>query len=138
MSTLIEEAFAKTQSPPKHSTRRGKVVCVARADEIPDGGKKIVTVENISVGVFNIGGAYFALKNVCPHMGAPLWEGHIQTTDAPGKVGEFSPALEGRVLRCPWHGWEFDIVSGQALYDSKSRVATYEVRVENDEILLVL
>jgi nitrite reductase/ring-hydroxylating ferredoxin subunit len=45
-------------------------------------------------------------------------------------VFEFRPDLEGRVLRCPWHGWEFDIVTGKALYDANSRVASYPVAVD--------
>lgn len=134
----IDEAFQKARQMPQRASRRNKTICVARVEQIPDGARKIVGVENISVGIFNIGGEYFAIKNVCPHQGAPLCEGHIQTTHAPSDVGEFAPCLEGRVLRCPWHGWEFDIPSGQALYDARARVATYEVRVENEEILLVL
>ena len=134
----VDIAFEKAEQTPQRVARRQVTVRVADVAEIADGEKIIVEVEGISIGVFNIGGEFFALRNLCPHQGAPLCEGHIQTTHAPTPVGQFVTALEQRVLRCPWHAWEFDIPSGQALYDAKARVATYQVRVENDEITLVL
>jgi len=105
---------------------------VGPAQEIGIGEKRIVEGEGISIGVFNIKGEFFAIKNVCPHAGAPLCQGHIQTTHRPGEVGNFDPAFEGRILRCPWHGWEFDIITGKGLYDERDRVATYPVEVGED------
>lgn len=136
--TTIEHAFKIADAAYPAVARRGKSALVCKASEIPVGGKKIFDIDGLSIGVFNIAGKYYAIKNVCPHAGAPLCEGHIQTTHRPGEVGEFDPALEGRVLRCPWHGWEFDIVTGKGLYDRNSRVATYPVQVDEEGNLLVL
>jgi 3-phenylpropionate/trans-cinnamate dioxygenase ferredoxin subunit len=131
---IIDEAL-----PPK-ARHRGKIV-VCSASDLAPGQKRIVDdpETGVSIGVFNIGGEYFALKNVCPHLGAPLCMGSVHATHRPSPVFEFRPDLEGRVLRCPWHGWEFDIVTGKALYDAKSRVASYPCAVdENGDVVVSL
>jgi 3-phenylpropionate/trans-cinnamate dioxygenase ferredoxin subunit len=134
----VEHAFRVAEAAQPPIARRGKSIVVCATSEIPIGEKRIVETDGFSIGVFNIKGKFYAIKNVCPHAGAPLCEGHIQTTHRPGEVGEFDPALEGRVLRCPWHGWEFDIVTGKGLYDRNSRVATYPVEVDEDGNIVVM
>jgi nitrite reductase/ring-hydroxylating ferredoxin subunit len=136
--TTLEYAFKIADAAQPPVARRGKNIVVCAASEIPIGGKRIVEADGFSIGVFNIDGKFHAIKNVCPHAGAPLCEGHIQTTHRPGAIGEFEPALAGRVLRCPWHGWEFDIVTGKGLYDRNSRVATYKVEVDDDGNIVLL
>lgn len=136
--TTLEHAFQVIDSNRPPVVRRGKRALLCAASEIPVGDKKIFDVDGLSIGVFNIAGKYYAIKNVCPHAGAPLCEGHIQTTHRPSSVGEFDPALEGRILRCPWHGWEFDVVTGKGLYDRNSRVATYKVEVDEAENLVLV
>jgi 3-phenylpropionate/trans-cinnamate dioxygenase ferredoxin subunit len=136
--TTLGYAFHIADKAQPPLAKRNKEVIVCKACEISAGDKKIVEIDKISIGVFNIAGKFYAIKNLCPHAGAPLCEGHIQTTHRPGEVNEFHPALEGRVLRCPWHGWEFDIVTGKGLYDRTSRVATYPVKIDDDGNLIVL
>ncbi len=134
----LDYAFAVADEAKPPIARRGKRLVIGPASKIGVGEKRIIEGGGISVGVFNIKGEFFAIKNVCPHAGAPLCQGHIQTTHRPGAVGEFDPALEGRVLRCPWHGWEFDIVTGKGLYDRHSRVATYPVEIDEDGNIVIL
>jgi nitrite reductase/ring-hydroxylating ferredoxin subunit len=134
----LDYAFAVVDEARPPVARRGKRLIVGRAEEVEVGQRIIVEEDGLSIGVYNIGGEFFAIKNVCPHAGAPLCQGHIQTTHRPSEVGQFDPALEGRILRCPWHGWEFDIVTGKGLYDRRSRVATYLVEVGEDGSLTVL
>ena len=91
------------------------VVCPA--DELPPGSRRIIEHDGRTIGVFNLGGQLFALKNVCPHKYAPLCEGPVTglaTGDRPG-----TPALEraGEIVRCPWHGWEFDIRTGRSVFN---------------------
>ena len=104
---------------------------VATLDEIPPGGKKIVEVAGRSIGVFNVGGEFFALRNRCPHQGGPLCLGKLSgfvVSPVPGKY-EYSRA--GEILKCPWHGWEFDIRTGQSYCDPKRfRARAYPVNVE--------
>ncbi|MCS7460306.1 Rieske (2Fe-2S) protein [Paenibacillus doosanensis] len=104
---------------------------VGSTGDIKAGERKIVRLEGISIGVFNIKGTYYAVKNSCPHQLAPLCLGKVTGTTLPSKPGEFLYGKEGEVVRCPWHGWEFDLTNGQSLFDpNKCRVKTYEVGVE--------
>jgi nitrite reductase/ring-hydroxylating ferredoxin subunit len=129
----IEIAFETVQTRGKPEPTTGKTLLVGPATEIPEGGVKIVTEgASLSIGVFRVGGEFYAVRNFCPHQGAPLCLGRLHTTHAPSEVGVFDPALEGRVLRCPWHGWEFDIQSGKGLYDARGRVKTYATRVDGE------
>lgn len=100
--------------------------------EIGPGQRKIVDVNGISVGVFNVNGAYYALKNSCPHQGAPLCRGSVRGTTLPSAPGEYNWGREGEIVRCPWHGWEFDLLTGRSIFNPhKCRVKAYEVSVES-------
>jgi 3-phenylpropionate/trans-cinnamate dioxygenase ferredoxin subunit len=104
---------------------------VARADEIPPGQRKIVDVAGRSIGVFNVGGEYFALRNRCPHQGGPLCQGLLWGLWEAPAPGEITYSRKGEILTCGWHGWEFDIRTGQSWCDpQKLRVRAYEVHVE--------
>ena len=106
------------------------VVCAA--DELPPGSRRIVTVGSRSIGVFNVGGRYHALRNVCPHQGAPLCEGPLTGTTLPAPPGTFRYGRGGEILRCPWHGWEFDVTSGRSIFNPHAvRVRAYPVAVED-------
>jgi len=134
----IDAAFATADAAEAPRPRTREVV-VGRADEVPVGGRKIVQIDHLSIGVFHLEGGFHAIRNFCPHQGAELCKGTIHGTYRPGPAMEFTPALPGRVLRCPWHGWEFDIVTGKGLYDDRGRVSTYEVRVnEAGELIVVV
>ena len=104
---------------------------VCAADELPPGTRRIVTVGARSIGVFNVGGRYYALRNVCPHQGAPLCRGPLTGTTLPGPPGSYRYAREGEILRCPWHGWEFDVTNGRSVFNPHAvRVRKYPVAVE--------
>lgn len=108
---------------------------VARADEIPEGGRLLVDVAGRGVGVFKIDGEFYALLNRCPHRSGPLCEGDtIQLVCAP-KVGEIH--LTGQVmLTCPWHAWEFDIKTGQSYWDpARTRGRRYGVEVRPGSVV---
>jgi 3-phenylpropionate/trans-cinnamate dioxygenase ferredoxin subunit len=107
---------------------------VARVEDIPPGGRKILKVKGREVGVFNLDGTYYALKNVCIHQGARVCLGKVTGTTLPSKVYEFKYGREGQILRCPWHGWEYDIKTGRSLFDEKVGVVSYPVTVEDGQI----
>jgi nitrite reductase/ring-hydroxylating ferredoxin subunit len=103
---------------------------VATVDEIPPGERKIVDVDGRSIGVFNVGGEYFALLNRCPHQGGPLCRGNTHGFLRSAGVGEFHYTRAGEIVRCPWHGWEYDLRTGQSWFDpGKVIVRRYEVSV---------
>lgn len=103
---------------------------VCPAEEIRPGEKTIVEVEGKSIGIFNVGGEFFALRNICPHQFAPLCEGKVTGLCEPSPVGEFRWAREGEIIRCPWHAWEFDIKTGKSIFNPhKVRTKSYPVTV---------
>lgn len=104
---------------------------VCRVSELPPGERKIVEVGRRSIGVFNVHGAFYAIRNQCPHQSAPLCRGIITGTTLPSQPGEYIWAKDGEIVRCPWHGWEFDITTGQSVFNPhKMRVKKYTVTVE--------
>lgn len=106
---------------------------ICKESELPPGERKIVEVGRRSIGVFNVNGAYYAIRNSCPHQAAPLCQGKVTGTALPSQPGEYLWGREGEVVRCPWHGWEFDITTGRSVFNPhKLRVKSYEVTVEKD------
>ncbi|MFK7696748.1 Rieske (2Fe-2S) protein [Paenibacillus sp. HJGM_3] len=107
---------------------------VADADDIPEGGHTVVTIEGRSIGIYRVQGEYYALHNYCPHQGAPMCAGYVSGTTLPSGVYEYEYGRAGEILRCPWHGWEFDIRTGKSLFSDKVRVRAYPVHVKDGKI----
>jgi nitrite reductase/ring-hydroxylating ferredoxin subunit len=107
---------------------------VCRVDELQAGKPVIAKVRSFSVGVFRVGDSFHALLNICPHRGAPLCEGVQCGTTAPVDDAQFIYHRQNEIVRCAWHGWEFDIKSGAALADRSVRARTFPVTVEAGEI----
>ena len=103
--------------------RDGRVV--ARA-----GGREVGVVRDPATGELH------GIRNRCPHHGGPLCLGTVRErlTGAPGAY-----ALSGRrVLRCPWHGWEFDLETGRCLDEPSLRAAVYPAQVDGEHVLVEL
>ena len=115
-------------------SRAAELHPVATVEEIPPGGRKILKVKGRAFAVFNVDGTYYALKNVCVHQGARVCLGKVSGTTLPSRVYEFKYGLEGRILRCPWHGWEYDISTGRSLLDPKVGVVKYPVTVKDGQV----
>jgi nitrite reductase/ring-hydroxylating ferredoxin subunit len=89
-------------------------VVVGKVSDFENGGRKIIDVNGKSIGVFRIGDRFYALRNRCPHQFGPLCVGSLAqraVSDAPGdvKMGDGPP-----LIACPWHGWEYDLATGQS------------------------
>ena len=109
---------------------------VAPVSEIAPGTSKIVDVAGRSIGVFNVNGEFCALINRCPHEGAPLCIGFVLARFTADRPGEYRLERHGEMLRCPWHGWEFDIKTGQSWCHPESvKARTYQVEVVPGETL---
>lgn len=102
---------------------------VAKIAALPPGTRRIVQIGKIEIGVFNVGGQYHAYRNICPHAGAPVCVGKIGGTTLPSPVYEYAYGHEGCILRCPWHGWEFDLRTGEHLVDPATRLKKFSVEV---------
>lgn len=111
---------------------------VAHVGEIPVGGRKLVEIEGRSIGVFNVHGTFVAVLNVCPHELAPVCLGAVRGTALASLPGEYAWGREGEILACPWHGWEFDLLTGRALADTRKRLRRYPVEVRADTVHVLL
>ena len=93
---------------------------IAKISDIPEGQGKTFTVEGQEVAVFNKGGQFFAIDNICLHKAGPLGEG----------------SLEDETVTCPLHGWQYNITTGECLMNPEAILNTFTVTVENDEVCL--
>jgi 3-phenylpropionate/trans-cinnamate dioxygenase ferredoxin subunit len=109
---------------------------VAAAAEIPAGGRKLITVKGREIGIFNVGGEFYALANRCPHAGGPMCEGRVGALISSSGPGNYQLERQGEFLRCPWHGWAFDIRTGQSWCDPNDmKIRQFKVAVEAGEAL---
>jgi 3-phenylpropionate/trans-cinnamate dioxygenase ferredoxin subunit len=104
---------------------------VARASEIPPGARKLVRLNGRGVVVFNVKGEFFALSDQCPHKGASLSGGKMTGLVESGGPGDYTYTRVGEIVRCPWHGWEFDVRTGRSYCDPRRmRLMQFNVTVE--------
>jgi nitrite reductase/ring-hydroxylating ferredoxin subunit len=92
-------------------------VFAAKIDDIPVGRAKTVSLGEKRIALFNVEGAFYAIDDTCLHRGGPLSEGE----------------LEGCVVTCPWHGWKYDIRTGEMTMNPATRVNCYQARVESGD-----
>ena len=93
---------------------------VSSLDELLPGELIEVELNNRLYAVCNVAGQIRAMYGVCPHHGGPLGQG----------------ALEGSLIACPWHAWQFDTATGLCAFNDELRIPTYPVRIEAGEILV--
>lgn len=93
-------------------------VTVGRVADFAPGQGRQVTVDGRWVALFNIAGEFHAIDSVCLHQGGPLAEGMI----------------DGCVVTCPWHGWQFDVTTGTFMQDPRVGVSRHDTRVVGDEV----
>jgi nitrite reductase/ring-hydroxylating ferredoxin subunit len=91
-----------------------------------------------SIAVFNVDGRYYALRDVCPHRGAPLSAGVVVGTLTARAPGEYDYDASCAHVRCPWHGWEYDLETGQSWYDPKhgGKARAYAIGLESGRELI--
>jgi nitrite reductase (NADH) small subunit len=123
---------------PVASAEARRAFPVASLAELPPGARKIVEVEGRSIGVFNVNGTFVAVLNVCPHELVEVCRGRVGGTTLPSQPGEFRWGREGEILACPWHGWEFDLLTGRALADPCKRLRKFPVTVEGETVYVTV
>lgn len=103
---------------------------IASVAELPPGARKLVTIRGRPIAVFNLAGEFFGLLNRCPHQGGPMCEGLLTGLIEADEPGRYRYTHAGEIIRCPWHGWEFDIRTGRSWCDpAKVGVREYKVEV---------
>lgn len=111
---------------------------VATMSELQEFGRKIVQVKQIEVGLFLVNGQVYAWRNICPHGAAPVCEGVVCGTRLPSLVYEYEYGKDREIVRCPWHGWEFDLKTGKHLVDERTALRGYEIKIEGDDVYILV
>jgi len=99
-----------------------RFVRVAEAREILNGTSKVVEIEGLKLAIFNVDGTFAAVESTCPHLGGPLGEGEFK---------------EG-IVKCPWHGWTFDPLTGASPLNPEASIQCYPVRLDGGDIYVDL
>lgn len=109
-------------------------------EELTRKGRSIVKVKGMEVGLFLVDGQVQAWRNVCPHAAAPVCEGRVCGTRLPSDVYEYVYGKDQGVLRCPWHGWEFDLKTGRHLAeeDRGVKLRGFETEIVGDDIFVLI
>jgi nitrite reductase/ring-hydroxylating ferredoxin subunit len=95
---------------------------VAGVNEIPEGQGKIFDFNGNQIAIWKYAGNFYAFQNVCPHRGGPVGEGE----------------LEGSIITCPWHGWQFDLTTCTNPMNPAAKLTKYDLLIEGDEIKIAL
>jgi len=109
-----------------------------RSRDLSPGESLVRNLDGVSVGVFNVAGRFFALQNRCPHRGGALCQGPVTGTTLPTGDFRYVYGREGEIVRCAWHGWEFEIATGRSLIDPSIRARTFPVEVDAGDVYVVI
>ena len=91
---------------------------VAKTSDLAPGECKVVDANGTAIALFNLDGTFYALDNTCAHHGGPIGDGFC----------------EGNIVKCPWHGWPYDITTGECTRHEGQKVDAYEVQVVGDDV----
>ncbi len=94
----------------------------ARQDEIPQGQIREFQVSGKTIAIANVGGKLFAINSICLHHGGPLGEGD----------------LDGTVVTCPWHGWQYDVTTGRLIQQPDAATQCYAIELRGEDIFVDL
>lgn len=94
----------------------------AKTDEIPVGSIREFQVEGTTMAIANVGGTFYSINNTCLHRGGPLGQGE----------------LDGKIVTCPWHGWQYDVTNGKLAMNPSAGVACYPIEVKGEDIWVEL
>jgi nitrite reductase (NADH) small subunit len=112
-------------------------VHVGSADDVRREGCRVLTVEGRQVGVISVGDDFFAVTDRCPHMGASMCTGSLSGTFLPSEPHRLVYGRHERVIRCPWHGWEFDLETGRSLLEPRRYgLRTFRVTEADGQVVL--
>jgi nitrite reductase (NADH) small subunit len=100
----------------------GQLHTVARVEDLPPGSAMVAAAGDTEVAVFHCEERFYATQSECLHLQGPLGRG----------------TLEACVLTCPWHGWQYDVRTGENEFDRALKLETYEVVVEDGEVKVAL
>ncbi len=118
-------------SEPAPASAKRKRYVVARVTDVLPGASRCVEAGGRRIALFNVGGRFYALADKCPHESGPLSRGTVVGLSQSDTPGQYRLERPGEFVRCPWHGWEFEISTGQSYCDPQgTRARSYDAKVE--------
>lgn len=93
-------------------------VTIAHIDDLKPGECRVVEVNDKTIALYNVNGTLYATDNTCLHREGPLGEGE----------------LEGEIITCPWHGWQYNVTTGENTSDPNLKIESFEVKIEEDNV----
>ena len=110
---------------------------VGGVDELRREGRRVVEVDGRRIGIVSVGEEFFAVRDRCPHRGASMCRGTVAGTFIASGPQEYVYSRRERVIRCPWHGWEFDLETGRSLLEpDRVGIKIYPVTVRDGTVIL--
>lgn len=115
--------MGKHRENKRKPVRTGEVITVGKAESVPPGrGATVKLKDGTELALYNIGGSFHAIENFCPHKGYPLADSR----------------LYGSIVECNLHGWRFDVRSGECFTEKKCSIESYEVKIEDGLIRILV
>jgi nitrite reductase/ring-hydroxylating ferredoxin subunit len=114
---------------------------VAKFAQFPDGDRRIVSAGTVEIGVFHWEGQFYAYENLCLHQGGPACEGvmmhRVEDTIAPDRTWQGQKFCKDMHFVCPWHGYEYDLKTGECVGDRKLKLKSFDVVRRGEDIYVV-
>jgi nitrite reductase (NADH) small subunit len=126
---MSEQEPSETAEPTKHH--------VGPVSDLDVGENLLVEINGVELAIYHTKNGFFAMSNYCVHQGGPMCEGPVTGTVSQDSSGELTYDSDQEVVKCPWHGWEFDIESGEHLSRPQYNQPTYEVEQRDGELYVV-
>jgi nitrite reductase (NADH) small subunit len=109
---------------------------VGGVDDFAEGRISTVTIGRAEIGIIRWSGKVYAVGALCVHQGAPLCQGVLAGRMTALRPGDMALDDAAPVIACPWHGWEFDVRTGEAIWDPRIRVRVYAAQVIEGRVLV--
>ena len=120
-----------------------KPLFVAESSELKEGERKIVALDGTEIGVYRVQGKLYAYRNLCAHQGGPACEGllmpKVEEVLGPDRKYQHSRFnYDEWHIVCPWHGWEYDVTTGEFVVNRSIRLKKYEVVEAGGKIHIIV
>jgi nitrite reductase/ring-hydroxylating ferredoxin subunit len=137
LSELIQLLEENNEEKDNKAKLNRIVICPSH--ELAPGLRTTVQIDRVEIVVANVDGTLYGFQSRCPHQGVPLEYGVIMGTMLPSDPHVYQYGCENEIVRCPLHGWEFNLKTGGSVFAPDCvKIKTYPVKEENGEIVLYL
>jgi nitrite reductase (NADH) small subunit len=126
-----------TAASTDHSTGKGAEHSIGRLADFPAHKVVPVKVAGRTIGVLRKDDNVYAFSNRCPHQGAPMSFARTAGTMLPSEPDEYDFALDGLIVKCPWHAYEFNVQTGESMCQiMRARLPVYQTEIRDSEVFL--